>query len=138
MTTLSCSESASIFWISDNQVFAIIGVRLTTIYITYNPPKSYYKCCETEFKSRFYNHCQTFKNKQKKYTTKLSKAFWEAIDNWREPRLEWSISTRSSTYQPGVTRCNLCLDEKLAILLADPPSTLNKRIKSSQIILWML
>ena len=91
-----------------------------------DPPKSYYGCCEMEFKSHFYNPRQTFKNKQR-YTTKLSKAFWEAIDNGREPHAEWSISARSSTYQPGGTRCNLCLDEKLAILLADPPSTLNKR-----------
>ena len=92
-----------------------------------DPPKSYYGCCETEFKARFYNHRQTFKNKQKRYTTELSKAFWEAMDNGREPHVEWSISARSSTYQPGAARCNLCLDEKLAILLADPPSTLNKR-----------
>ena len=68
-----------------------------------------------------------FKNKQKRYTIKLSKAFWKAIDNGREPHVEWSISTRSSTYQPGTARCNLCLNEKLAIFLADLPSTLNKR-----------
>ena len=46
-----------------------------------DPSKSYYGCCETEFKFRFYNHRQTFKNKLKRYTTELSKAFWEAIDN---------------------------------------------------------
>ena len=80
-----------------------------------------------EFKSRFYNHRQTFKSKQKRYTTELLKAFWKAIDNGRDPHIEWSILARSSTYQPGAARCNLCLDEKLAILLEDPPSTLNKR-----------
>ena len=90
-------------------------------------PKSYYECCETEFKSRFYNHRQTFKHKQKRYTTELSKAFWEATKYGKDPHVEWSISARSSTYQPGAARCNLCFDEKLAILLADPPSTLNKR-----------
>ena len=63
-----------------------------------DPPKSYYGCCETEFKSRFYNHRQTFKNKQKRYTTELSKAFWEAMYNGREPHVKWSISARSSTY----------------------------------------
>ena len=94
-----------------------------------NLPKSYYGCCKTEFKFCFYNYHQTFKNKQKRYTTKLSKAFWEAIDNGRELHVEWSILARSSTYQPGAARCNLCLDEKLAILLADPPSTLNKRME---------
>ena len=36
MTFLSCSESASNFLISNNQVLAIIVVRLTTIYITQN------------------------------------------------------------------------------------------------------
>ena len=40
-------------------------------------PKLYYGCCETEFKSRFYNHRQTFKNKQKRHTTELSKVFWK-------------------------------------------------------------
>ena len=96
-----------------------------------DPPKSYYGCCKTKFKSRFYNHRQTFKSKQKRYTTELSKglAFWEAIDNGRDPHVEWSISARSSIYQPSGARYNLCLDEKLAILLADPPSTLNKRME---------
>ena len=94
-----------------------------------NPPKSYYGCCKTKFKSCFYNHRQTFKNKQKGYTIKLSKAFWEALDNERDPDVEWIILARSSTYQPSGARCNLCLDEKLAILLADPPRTLNKRME---------
>ena len=44
-----------------------------------------------------------------------------------DPHEEWNISARSSTYQLGAARCNLCLDEKLDILLADPTSTLNKR-----------
>ena len=48
-------------------------------------PKCYYSYSETEFKSRFYNHRRTFSNKQKRYTTKLSKAFWEAIDNVKGP-----------------------------------------------------
>ena len=95
-----------------------------------DPPKSYYKCCETEFRSHFYDHRQTFKNKQKRYTTKLSKAFWEAIDNGRQPHVEWSISGRSSTYQPGAARCNLCLEEKLAILLADHLAHLTKERNS--------
>ena len=59
-----------------------------------------------------------------------TKAFWEAMDNGREPHVEWSISAKSSTYQPNATRCNLCLDEKLAILLADPPSILTKERNS--------
>ena len=92
-----------------------------------DPAKSYYGCCETEFKSRFYNHRQTFKSKIKRYTTEISKTFWEAIDNGRDPHVEWSILAGSSSYQAGGARFNLCLEEKLAILLANPPSTPNKR-----------
>ena len=92
-----------------------------------DPSKCYYGCCETEFKSRFYNHRLTFKNKQKIYSTKLSKAFWEAADNAKDPRIEWSISANSNTCQPGAARSNLCLDEKLAILLPDPSFIFNKR-----------
>ena len=92
-----------------------------------DPFKCYYGCCKTEFKSCFYNNRQTFKNKQKIYTTELSKVSCEAIDNGKDPRIEWSISVNYNTYQPGSTRFDLCLDEKLVILLADRSSILNKR-----------
>ena len=81
------------------------------------------------FKFRFYKHCQTFNNKQKRPTTELSKAFWEAIDNWKDPHIKWNISANSITDQPGAAKCNLCLDKKLVILLADPSSILNKRME---------
>ena len=94
-----------------------------------NLPKFYNGCCKMKFKSHFYNHHQTFKNKQKRHTTEPLKAFWEAIDNGKDSCFEWSILANSNTYQPGATMCNLCLDEKQAILLADPSSILNKRIE---------
>ena len=87
----------------------------------------YNSCCKTKFKSRFYNHRQIFKNKQKRFTTELSKAFWEAIENGKDPHIEWRISANSNTYQLCASRCNFYLDKKLAILLADPSSILNKR-----------
>ena len=37
--------------------------------------KNYYGCSETEFKTRFYNHNQSFKYRQKCNATELSKAF---------------------------------------------------------------
>ena len=33
--------------------------------------------------------------------------------------MKWSIANRATAYQPGSRSCNLCLTEKLAILLAD-------------------
>ena len=44
-----------------------------------------------------------------------------------EPIIKWSIANRATVYQPGSRSRNLCLTEKLAILLADKCTALNKR-----------
>ena len=77
--------------------------------------KHYYGCCETEFKTRFYNHNQSFKFRWNCNATKLSKAFWQLKDTGQNPCIEWSIVTCTTPYHPGAKGCNLCLSEKLAI-----------------------
>ena len=89
--------------------------------------KNYYDCSKTEFKTRFYNHNQSFRYRQKSNTTELSKAFWQAKDTGKNPFIEWSITARTTPYHPGAKWCNLCLAEKLFILRADPTTMLNKR-----------
>ena len=89
--------------------------------------KNYYGCSETEFKTRFYNHNQSFKYRQKFNATELSKAFWQAKDAGKNPFIEWSIAARTTPYYPGARWCNLCLAEKLFILRADPTTMMNKR-----------
>ena len=89
--------------------------------------KHYYGCSETEFKTRFYNHNQSFKFRRKCNATKLLKAFWQLKDTGQNPCIEWSIATRTTPYHPGAKECNLWLSEKLAILRADPKTSLNKK-----------
>ena len=50
--------------------------------------KHYYGCCETEFKTRFYNHNQSFKFRRKCNATKLSKAFWQLKDTGQNSSIE--------------------------------------------------
>ena len=64
---------------------------------------------------------------KKKLRHELLKAFWEAIDNGKDPRIKWRISAISHMYRPNAARCNLCLDKKLSIFFADPSLILNKR-----------
>ena len=92
-----------------------------------NVEKHYYGCSETEFKTRFYNHNQSFKFRRKCNATELSKAFWQLKDTGQNPCIEWNIATRTTPYHPGAKECNLCLSEKLAILRADPNTSLNKK-----------
>ena len=58
----------------------------------------------------------SFKSKQKRNTTELSKAFWQAIDNGKNLRIinKWTISAISNIYRPDTPKCNLCVDEKLS------------------------
>ena len=89
--------------------------------------KHYIGCTETEFKTRHYNHSHSIRHREKRNATVLSKAFWNAKDSGHEPSIKWSIANRATAYQPGSWSCNLCLTEKLAILLADKRTALNKR-----------
>ena len=78
--------------------------------------KHYIGCTETQFKTRYCNHTHSFKYREKRNATELSKAFWNAKDSGYEPKIiKWSIADRATAYQPGSRSCNLCLTEKLAI-----------------------
>ena len=53
--------------------------------------KHYYGCCKKKFKTRFYNHNQSFKFRRKCNATKLSKAFWQLKDTGQNPCIKWSM-----------------------------------------------
>ena len=88
---------------------------------------SYYGCCETDFKARYYNHKQSFKTLSKRYQTKLSRLVWRLKDECHILVITWSIVCKAKAYSSGAMHCQLCLAEKLAILWADPDTKLNKR-----------
>ena len=48
----------------------------------------YYGSSKTEFKTRLYNHNQSFKYRQKCNATKLSKALWQAKGAGQNPDIE--------------------------------------------------
>lgn len=87
----------------------------------------YFGSCETDFKTRYRNHTHSFKNIKLKNVTTLSKEVWKLKENNQEFHITWDIVKHAATYRCGGLRCNLCLEEKLAILLSDPNMTLNRR-----------
>ena len=102
-------------------------VYRATVTSTNDHAKHYYGCCGTDFKSRFYNHSHTFRQRNKINSTELSKAVWHARDKGDQPQIAWSIVKRAPSYACGGRNCDLCLTEKLTILQADQRTTLNKR-----------
>ena len=89
--------------------------------------RRYIGLSSTELKTRYYNHVQSFEHREKRNATELSKAVWRAKDAGVVPRIDWCITAKAQPHHPGSKTCNLCLEEKLAIIQADPTSTLNKR-----------
>ena len=92
---------------------------------TDNNFKLYYGICEGEFKSRFYNHTKSFRDRRNE--TELSKYIWQLKDESKSYNIRWIISMYATPYKCGTRRCDLCLTEKYVIARADQEHLLNKR-----------
>ena len=59
--------------------------------------------------------------------TALSTHIWDLKSENREYEVKWSILKHAKAYTSGEKRCNLYLEEKAAIMRADPKKLFNKR-----------
>ena len=82
---------------------------------TENNFKLYYGTCKGEFKSRFYNHTKSFRDKSNE--TELSKYISQLKDQSKSYNIRWNIIIYATPYKCGTIRCNLCLTENYWILL---------------------
>ena len=109
---------------SDNVVYQAIIYPKENI----NDKKYYIGISSTNFKIRHGNHKFSFSHEHKKNQTALSKHYWGLKVKGLTPEIQWSILKRSSTPKSFDCRCNLCLEEKIHILLFPEPKKLsNKR-----------
>ena len=93
-----------------------------------NSRKDYIGSTEKEFKRRWRNHKTSLEKEMKKHPTSLSRHYWTLKNSGgSNPIVNWSRLRRSVAYRCGGQKCNLCLEEKLAILQAPPDSLINKR-----------
>jgi hypothetical protein len=81
------------------------------------PDKQYIGLTEGEWKKRFANHKQSFKNRKYSKDTMLSKYIWELKDEKIDDYiLNWSILKTAPAYNNISKRCILCLQEKFEII----------------------
>ena len=94
-----------------------------------NETKHYYGLCETTFKQRWYNHRSTINavEEEKAKKSELSKYVWQLNQNNVPNSITWEVAARAKPFQCSNLRCYLCLNEKLAIALAEQSTMLNKR-----------
>ena len=88
--------------------------------------KEYHGVSEKVLKSRYNNHTQSFRNISYINDTELSKYLWTLKTNGIDYHLEWGIKSYASRYNCGSGRCDLCLTEKIIIVLVDPSSIQQK------------
>ena len=93
---------------------------------TNNATKKYIGLTEGTFKQRFSQHKATFKHRKYTNSTELSKYIWKLRDNNQDFNIKWTIIRRARPYNIS-KRCDLCLTEKLMIIIANPDRILNKR-----------
>ena len=70
------------------------------------------------WKQGLYNHRHSFSNQRLRNPTTLSKYFWKLKDQGLTPsQIKWKIVGQSSTVNSVNGRCNLCIDEKISIII---------------------
>ena len=88
---------------------------------------SYIGLTERTFKERYREHTGSFRHENQGHKTELSKYIWKLKNENKQFEIAWSIKSKAYAYQSGMKRCDLCLQEKTYIALADPKKTLNSR-----------
>ena len=94
---------------------------------TQEEEKSYIGLTATTFKERYQTHLASFKNREKRQSTELSKYIRTQKDNNKPYEIKWKILKHAQPYSPKSKKCNLCLWEKYHIITANKCTTLNKR-----------
>ena len=82
-------------------------VYKATVHVNNNNAVMYYGLCKTEFKSRYYNHLQSFKQQHKASATELSKHIWRCKDAGLNPTVSWEIVRHAPAYNSGNRVCQL-------------------------------
>ena len=79
-----------------------------------------------DFKKRYGSHKHSLKHKTANQTA-LSSYVWKLKDKKVPHEIRWSRKARGHPFASGGRACDLCLSEKLIILMADQDKTINKR-----------
>ena len=89
--------------------------------------KTYIGISSTKWKLRFNNHNYSISHEHLKNQTALSKYFWKLKNKDLTLDIQWSILKRSNTPNCFDSRCNLCQDEKIQIMLYPDPDILSNQ-----------
>ena len=82
------------------------------------------------FKKRFYKHKKSLEINSQNNSTTLSTYFWKEKDAGNNPKITWKILENNiPTFNPTTEKCQLCIREKIYIVLKPHLCTLNSRLE---------
>ena len=81
---------------------------------------TYIGLSEPPFKDRFRNHKSSFKTRNPKSATKLSKHIWNLEDQNIKFEVSWKIVSRAKPFDSVTNKCQLCAREKFFIIFMSP------------------
>ena len=82
---------------------------------------------DTDFKSRFANHKQSFRNEAYSNQTELSKHVWQLKKAKVDYTTGWKILDRAQSYSNANKRCKLCTLHEFYIICIQELAALDKR-----------
>ena len=89
--------------------------------------KTYIGISSMKWRIRYMNHKFSFCHEHLKHQRALSKHFWSLKNKGLTPEIQWSILKKLNTPKCFDSRCNLCLEEKIQIMIyQDPEKLLNQ------------
>ena len=88
--------------------------------------KAYIGICATTFKPRYANHKKSFNHEKYKFSTELSNEYWKLKVSDQQPNVKFSILKKCKP-TTNISKCHLCLNEKLFILENIGKNLLNQR-----------
>ena len=86
--------------------------------------KNYIRISSVRWKLGYNKHIHSFSHECLRNQTALSKHFWKLKNIGLTPKIQWRILKRSTTSSCFDSRCNLCLEEKIQIMLYFDPGNL--------------
>ena len=101
---------------NSNCLISNITYKCTVSSATTTKQRAYLGLVDGDWKQRYYNHTQSFRNARYKNNTSHIIYLWELKKKTSEiPKLTWSIPKIDPGYLNILKRCLLCLHEKLYI-----------------------
>ena len=81
----------------------------------------------TSFKDRYSNHTSSFRTRNPKNSTTLSKYVWGLEDQGIRHEIKWKIVSRAKPFNHVTKKCRLCVREKFFIIFQPEIATLNSK-----------